>query len=196
MNAKIYLRNDTKANWSVKNPILAQGEIGIEIDSRNLKIGDGNTYWNNLPYVIEDTSDYIKTGTYARLSGIILTEYPENSLSAVTRNFVETLLSRALENISNPTRYIIDTFSDETSWYIKYNDGWIEQGGRIPLDGRVPKDITFTTPFTSIPTITTSVATANRGIYGERIDTVTSTGFNAYADTPGKYTLNYIACGK
>lgn len=50
VNYKILLRNDTKEQWSSSNPVLGKGEIGIEIDTRLFKFGDGTTAWNNLKY--------------------------------------------------------------------------------------------------------------------------------------------------
>lgn len=50
----IQLRRDTAENWTEANPILAEGEPGIEIISGNslaLKIGDGIHSWNNLHYI-------------------------------------------------------------------------------------------------------------------------------------------------
>lgn len=44
------LRRDTAENWARNNPVLAQAEPGYETDTRCLKIGDGTTDWNNLPY--------------------------------------------------------------------------------------------------------------------------------------------------
>lgn len=58
----IQLRRDTAANWSAVNPILAQGELGIEVDSHNIKCGDGSTPWNELIYLINVSSDGITTG--------------------------------------------------------------------------------------------------------------------------------------
>ena len=37
------------------NPLLDQGEPGFEIDTFKLKIGDGITYWNDLPYINDNT---------------------------------------------------------------------------------------------------------------------------------------------
>lgn len=48
----IQSRNDTATNWATVNPILAQGEIGIELDTRKFKVGDGINDWNNLPYFV------------------------------------------------------------------------------------------------------------------------------------------------
>ena len=46
----IRIRRDTTANWVAANPVLADGEAGIEKDTRNWKIGDGVTAWNDLEY--------------------------------------------------------------------------------------------------------------------------------------------------
>jgi hypothetical protein len=50
MAVQIQLRNDTAANWTAANPILAQGEMGIETDTDLFKIGNGLTNWADLPY--------------------------------------------------------------------------------------------------------------------------------------------------
>ena len=47
------LRNDTAADWTAANPVLLQGEIGVETDTRRYKIGDGTTAWSSLSYYIE-----------------------------------------------------------------------------------------------------------------------------------------------
>lgn len=65
MGVRIQLRNDLSINWSTKNPILAQGEIGIESDSRKLKIGDGINTWNHLIYYqFGDALGYLQRGGY------------------------------------------------------------------------------------------------------------------------------------
>ena len=53
MADRIQIRRDTKAKWADLNPILAAGEMGFEIDNNRLKIGNGITAWNSLPYVTE-----------------------------------------------------------------------------------------------------------------------------------------------
>ena len=54
LNAKIVLRNDTSINWKTINPILMKGEIGVEMDSRKMKVGDGMSAWNDLDYLAGD----------------------------------------------------------------------------------------------------------------------------------------------
>ena len=53
MADRIQIRRDTKAKWADLNPILAAGEMGFEIDNNRLKIGNGITAWNSLPYITE-----------------------------------------------------------------------------------------------------------------------------------------------
>jgi hypothetical protein len=47
---KLQLRRDTAAVWTLANPILAEGEIGIETDTNSVKIGNGIAHWNDLVY--------------------------------------------------------------------------------------------------------------------------------------------------
>lgn len=51
VKATLILRNDLAATWASRNPILAQGELGAEIDTGLLKIGDGLKHFNELGYI-------------------------------------------------------------------------------------------------------------------------------------------------
>lgn len=53
---RILLRRDTPTGWASKNPVLGPGEMGYEIESGRLKIGDGVTPWNSLPYYVGNGS--------------------------------------------------------------------------------------------------------------------------------------------
>lgn len=53
LKTQILLRNDTAANWTAANPVLGQGEVGLETDTKKLKVGDGTTAWNSLGYYNE-----------------------------------------------------------------------------------------------------------------------------------------------
>ena len=50
MADQIQLRRDTAANWTSSNPTLASGEIGLETDTDQFKVGDGTTAWASLGY--------------------------------------------------------------------------------------------------------------------------------------------------
>jgi len=50
MASIIQLRRDTAANWTAADPILAEGELGLEVDTGLTKVGDGVTEWTTLAY--------------------------------------------------------------------------------------------------------------------------------------------------
>jgi hypothetical protein len=50
MSYKIQFRRDITANWVTKNPILASGEIGVDVTLQQFKIGDGTSRWTSLAY--------------------------------------------------------------------------------------------------------------------------------------------------
>ena len=57
MANRIQLRRDTSANWTATNPVLTQGEIGLELNTGKIKIGTGTTAWSSLPYFSLSYSD-------------------------------------------------------------------------------------------------------------------------------------------
>ena len=48
-------KKGTAARWKAVNPVLAAGEPGFVVDENRMKIGDGNTAWNDLPYMGESS---------------------------------------------------------------------------------------------------------------------------------------------
>jgi hypothetical protein len=50
MTTRIKFRRDTSGNWTSADPILADGEPGLETDTRKLKYGNGTSTWTVLPY--------------------------------------------------------------------------------------------------------------------------------------------------
>ena len=54
MGIRFQQKRDTAANWALdaNNPILLSGEFGYETDTGKLKIGDGETAWNDLAYQV------------------------------------------------------------------------------------------------------------------------------------------------
>lgn len=54
--AKITPVRNTASTFNTNNPVLNNGQIGIETDTNRIKIGDGKTAWKSLSYVkVEDT---------------------------------------------------------------------------------------------------------------------------------------------
>jgi hypothetical protein len=50
MPIRLQLRRGTLSQWATYNPILAEGELGLILDTAQFKTGDGVTHWNDLPY--------------------------------------------------------------------------------------------------------------------------------------------------
>ena len=50
MADRIQLRRDTAVHWAAVNPILADGEIGLEQDTGQFKLGNGASAYAALPY--------------------------------------------------------------------------------------------------------------------------------------------------
>jgi hypothetical protein len=76
LNIRIISRNDVSSNWEDINPILLKGEIGIEIDTNKIKIGDGVKTWTQLDYasgggasliVVENFGDLPEEGANDKL---------------------------------------------------------------------------------------------------------------------------------
>jgi len=57
----LQIRHDEAADWTTRNPILAQGEYGLETDTFLIKVGDGVTPWRDLRYLNKLDSTYFKT---------------------------------------------------------------------------------------------------------------------------------------
>lgn len=51
INGNLKIRRDTQSNWVSYNPVLLEGEIGFETDTRKIKVGNGTSNWNDLDYI-------------------------------------------------------------------------------------------------------------------------------------------------
>jgi hypothetical protein len=51
MAISVQFRRGTAAYWTLTNPILAEGELGLETDTKKFKLGDGSTDWVMLDYM-------------------------------------------------------------------------------------------------------------------------------------------------
>lgn len=50
MPQRILFRRGTAAQWTLANPVLALGEMGIETDTGQFKVGSGTQAWSALSY--------------------------------------------------------------------------------------------------------------------------------------------------
>lgn len=132
----IQLRRGTAAQWTLANPILADGEFALEKDTLRIKVGDGTTVWNLLPYtymlwslseasevnkgIVEAANDAeMQAGTDIGGTGAMLFVRP--SKLRVYRDIVETTASLAGStltcNCANKieSRHVYGTISSNTT---------------------------------------------------------------------------------
>ena len=60
VKATLQIRHDTSTNWTTRNPVLAQGEYGLETNTFWIKVGDGVRDWTHLPYLNKLDESYFK----------------------------------------------------------------------------------------------------------------------------------------
>ena len=56
----LQIRHDEAQDWVTRNPVLAQGEYGLETDTFLIKVGDGVRDWQHLPYLNRLDASYFK----------------------------------------------------------------------------------------------------------------------------------------
>lgn len=85
---RIRQKTDTAEGWLASNPILLYGELGIEIDTQLIKIGDGVTPWAGLPYVLKDqVMDLVNNKANKDFSNVSsLTSTVKDTLGIATKN--------------------------------------------------------------------------------------------------------------
>lgn len=69
LSADVIIKHGTKAAMASSNPVLKNGELGIETDTGAMKLGNGSTTWNNLGYIGGRT--YIGSATDAQVLALI-----------------------------------------------------------------------------------------------------------------------------
>lgn len=101
------LKRGTAAKWKELNLVLAAGEPGFEIDTNSLKIGNGYTPWNELPY--------LATGGGSGEGGSIIVDtiLSETSLNPIANKAVtEALKKLEQENYSFGEGFIVEEGPD------------------------------------------------------------------------------------
>lgn len=76
LNTIFKLKRGVAARWAEVNPILHEGEPGFVIDENRLKIGNGITPWNELPYLdneqlLADNETIVIEDNVIKLKGFI-----------------------------------------------------------------------------------------------------------------------------
>lgn len=139
----LQIRHDSSSNWTTRNPVLAQGEYGLELDTFLIKIGDGLRDWAHLPYLNKLDSSYFKweadgTLTFSDefmntisalealagdvITSLTITNPPVNDTDATNKKYVDD----AIRNAGHLKREIVEvlpasTIADENTLYMIRN---------------------------------------------------------------------------
>lgn len=127
MAVTIQVRRGTLSNWTTVNPILADGEIGLDLTSLRIKVGNGTSTWNQLDY------------SFAKIffgSGV-----PASNLGYKNDVYIDNLTG-LIYNKTNDTTWAAGT--SITGNYVNLSDVGVTvaslSGGKIP-DTQIPDGI-------------------------------------------------------
>ena len=131
----LQIRHDDAADWITRNPVLAQGEYGLETDTFLIKIGDGVTDWIHLRYLNKLNATYFKymndgsltfsdsfaqdiTNIIANAGGsskIVISDDPEEETDPVNLRFLEQAIEEAIRNAHHLKRQIVTNLPSAAS---------------------------------------------------------------------------------
>lgn len=120
INTTFKLKRGTAARWAELNPILAQGEPGFAYDVNLLKVGNGETPWNDLPYINDS-----ETGV---VSAPKVTDFPEvGDIDVIYKAYEEKTLYQWNE--------ITSSYEELVSRLVNVNDLVQDEGSVLILNG-------------------------------------------------------------
>src|ERR1039458_7888394 len=98
MSVQIQLRRGNSSDWTTANPLLAQGEVGIELNTGLSKIGDGILSWNNLSY---SSASYSLNGGTSGNSSSLSASYFSNGNTTINDDGFNTITTAVFSNGTN-----------------------------------------------------------------------------------------------
>lgn len=137
---RIQVRRGSATDWSGVNPILAAGELGVETDTRKIKVGDGSTAWNSLSYIAADapeigeiSQDAINT---ALTMGAGLTKTYNDGANTITINVdsnVVALKSYVDSAVTGLTNSTASTYLENADRGVANGVASLDASTKIPL---------------------------------------------------------------
>jgi hypothetical protein len=95
-NIQLQFRRGTSTEWSNANTVLAAGELAIETNTQNIKIGDGTTSWNSLSYggLVGPTGPTSFTVTPTTSGNLVYANGTSNSAASTSNVFFNVANNR------------------------------------------------------------------------------------------------------
>lgn len=116
VTATVQIRHASIYDWTNRNPVLAQGEYGLDTTNYLLKIGDGVTNWAHLPYLNKldatyfqmeedgtitfsdsfmDIIETLQAAAGSAIEHLTITGVPVNDTDAVNKKYVDDAIEAA-----------------------------------------------------------------------------------------------------
>lgn len=113
LNTKIILRNDTRVNWESANPVLTKGEMGIEVDTGKVKIGDGVKTWSELGYanVLPSELDVI-SAEISTVKAKVDVDKVSTAISSAIAESEAKLGTSATRNVGTAVGNVVEVLAD------------------------------------------------------------------------------------
>jgi hypothetical protein len=112
MAIQIQFRRGTAAEWTNVDPILAEGEMGIETDTNLFKIGNGNDTWTELPYgglrgFVGSTGYAGSIGNQSVQNVLYVSKSGDDTYSGTSLNLSKLTIKAALQVATNGTTIFV-----------------------------------------------------------------------------------------
>lgn len=191
-----------------KGAILTEENVGDATGATHVSAGGGqrvkitfkasesNSIYGRSSTVQPESNEWMICVVVAGQATNIGSVDVSNVMSAVAQVQASVSVVEA-KPILNAKSYITETWSNDASWYHKYSDGWIEQGGEYTKERNSNITVTFPVAFKDT-NYTISTSQCSRLTSSEapvRDFTVkTNTGF-AHNYAAGGSKMSWFACG-
>jgi hypothetical protein len=126
MAIQIQLRRGDAADWTSTNPTLAEGEVGVEIDTLKLKVGNGTDNWNTLPY-------FGSAGTVTSVGALTLGTSGTDLSSTVANGTTTPVITLNVPTASATNRGVLSS-ADWTTFNNKGNGTVTSVTGTSPVN--------------------------------------------------------------
>lgn len=174
---KIVTRNDTAENWASKNPVLLKGEMGIEMDTQKIKIGDGVATWSALTYVNVTAAELAEA-----LASVDVTTEAYTAVKTNLEDSDSSVIDKYIaDNEIEPHKgdvFVVNTVVEgvgyESSGYVYDGAQWVAMTGNVDADKVIMReDITLAGNYTAVGNLTkTSTGTGTLSSKGKSVQDV------------------------
>lgn len=146
MANRIQLRRDTAANWTRVNPVLEDGEPGLEIETNRVKYGDGNTTWTNLSYSGGGSASFdystVQEGSSGPSNITSITGGDDTGVSLTSENWAQLMwvpetANVTIEDIGDGPATYTWAYVDDEGFHVEASVDEVKREWRFTTDGNL-----------------------------------------------------------